>query len=133
MAAVQFRLIVTTSILLVAATVLSSSATIDSAVADLHSSTATMTGSSRKVEPELSMECWGAIFKVPSCVGDIAKVVMGDVGAIFGLGKPCCKAFLSLTDDCKIKVFQNLKFLPVIESFCAAITGGGPPAPPRSA
>ncbi|CAI0452294.1 unnamed protein product [Linum tenue] len=124
-----------TSILLVAAVVLSSSATIDSAVADLHSTTETtaaVSSTTKVVEPELSMGCWGAIFKVPSCVGDIAKVVMGDVGAIFGLGKPCCKAFLSLTDDCKIKVFQNLKFLPVIESFCAAITGGGG-SPPRSA
>ncbi|CAI0452340.1 unnamed protein product [Linum tenue] len=130
--AMQFRGIVT-SILSVAATVLSSSATIDSAVADdLHSAatTAAVSSTTKVVEPELSMGCWGAIFKVPSCVGDIAKVVMGDVGAIFGIGKPCCKAFLSLTDDCKIKVFQNLKFLPVIESFCAAITGGG--SPPRS-
>ncbi|CAN1355131.1 hypothetical protein LINPERPRIM_LOCUS43617 [Linum perenne] len=82
------------------------------------------------LRPELAAKCWLAIFEVPLCVFQIVDVFEG--GSIFKVGRACCHAFIDLTDECKIEVFQHSKLFPVIENFCVAIGGGGSdvPSPP---
>ncbi|CAI0452316.1 unnamed protein product [Linum tenue] len=68
---------------------------------------------------KLAWQCWVAIFEVPLCIFEIADVFEG--GSIFTVGKVCCHAFIDLTDDCKIEVFQHAKFFPVVEKFCSIL------------
>ncbi|CAN1355132.1 hypothetical protein LINPERPRIM_LOCUS43618 [Linum perenne] len=75
------------------------------------------------LRPKLAAKCWMAILEVPACVFEIVEVFEG--GSIFKLGRACCRAFLDLTDECKIEVFQHSKLFPGIENFCVAIGGGG--------
>ncbi|CAI0445746.1 unnamed protein product [Linum tenue] len=75
------------------------------------------------MEPKVAAKCWIAILEVPLCVFQIVKAFGG--GSVFSIGKACCHAFIDLTDDCKIEVFQKSEFFPAIEKFCAAIGGGG--------
>ncbi|CAL1404573.1 unnamed protein product [Linum trigynum] len=75
------------------------------------------------MEPKVAAKCWIAIIEVPLCVFQIVKAFDG--GSVFSIGKACCHAFIDLTDDCKIEVFQKSEFFPAIEKFCAAIGGGG--------
>ncbi|CAN0922886.1 hypothetical protein LINGRAHAP2_LOCUS33280 [Linum grandiflorum] len=82
---------------------------------------------------KLAAKCWLAIFEVPLCVFQIVEVFEG--GSIFKLTRSCCRAFIDLTDECKIEVFQHSKLFPVIDNFCVAIGGGGsdvPSPPPHS-
>ncbi|CAL1404565.1 unnamed protein product [Linum trigynum] len=119
------------SILLATTVVLaSSSATLESAA--VANSNATRQGATPPVqlprcrrgtmEPKVAAKCWIAIIEVPLCVFQILKAFEG--GSVFSIGKSCCHAFIDLTDDCKIEVFQKSEFFPAIEKFCAAIGGG---------
>ncbi|CAI0452314.1 unnamed protein product [Linum tenue] len=74
------------------------------------------------MEPKVAAKCWIAIIEVPLCVFQIVKAFEG--GSVFSIGKACCHAFIDLTDDCKIEVFQKSELFPAIEKFCAAIGGG---------
>ncbi|CAL1404563.1 unnamed protein product [Linum trigynum] len=117
------------SILLATTAVLASSATIQSAVTNTN---VTRPGATPPVplprcrrgtmEPKVAAKCWIAILEVPLCVFQIVKAFEG--GSVFSIGKACCHAFIDLTDDCKIEVFQKSEFFPAIEKFCAAIGGG---------
>ena len=83
-----------------------------------------------KLPTKLAAKCWLAIFEVPACVFEIAEAFEG--GSIFKLTRSCCRAFIDLTDDCKIEVFEHSKWFPVVDNFCVAIGGGGsdPHSPP---
>ncbi|CAN0922856.1 hypothetical protein LINGRAHAP2_LOCUS33261 [Linum grandiflorum] len=86
-----------------------------------------------KLSTKLAAKCWLAIFEVPQCVFEIVEVFEG--GSIFKLTRSCCRAFIDLTEECKIEVFQHSKLFPVIDNFCVAIGGGGsdvPSPPPHS-
>ncbi|CAL1404569.1 unnamed protein product [Linum trigynum] len=125
----------TTSILLVAILLSSSLATKSTeaaAAADTTNATAAATSTTtmmlrppgtvcrRGTMPtKLAWQCWVAIFEVPLCIFEIADVFEG--GSIFTVGKVCCHAFIDLTDDCKIEVFQHAKFFPVVEKFCSIL------------
>ncbi|CAL1404558.1 unnamed protein product [Linum trigynum] len=125
-------IMIVASILLATTAVLaSSSATLESAA--VANSNATRPGATPPVplprcrrgtmEPKVAAKCWIAILEVPLCVFQIVKAFEG--GSVFSIGKACCHAFIDLTDDCKIEVFQKSEFFPAIEKFCAAIGGGG--------
>ncbi|CAI0452339.1 unnamed protein product [Linum tenue] len=127
-------IMIVASILLATTTVLasSSSATVESAA--VANSNATSPGTPPPpvplprcrrgtMEPKVAAKCWIAILEVPLCVFQIVKAFEG--GSVFSIGKACCHAFIDLTDDCKIEVFQKSEFFPAIEKFCAAIGGDG--------
>ncbi|CAI0452293.1 unnamed protein product [Linum tenue] len=119
MKAASFLLLVAIALLL------SSLATTNGAVADnIESSPRATTCRRGELPTKLAMVCWKAIFEVPFCVFEIVKVYEG--GSVFDIGKPCCRAFVDLSDDCRIEVFQHSKFFPVIEGFCKAVIGAGP-------
>ncbi|CAN0900327.1 hypothetical protein LINGRAHAP2_LOCUS20778 [Linum grandiflorum] len=89
-----------------------------------------MPTNSERLEPQVAAGCWKEIYQVPNCVFNIIKAFIGK-GSIDDVGVPCCKAFLSLTGDCKVEIFQN-GMTPLIESFCTAIVSSSdsPPLPP---
>ncbi|CAI0452295.1 unnamed protein product [Linum tenue] len=125
----MIMIMIVASILLTTTVLASSAATVQSAVAN---SNATRPGATPPVplprcrrgtmEPKVAAKCWIAIIEVPLCVFQIVKAFEG--GSVFSIGKACCHAFVDLTDDCKIEVFQRSEFFPAIEKFCAAIGGG---------
>ncbi|CAN0915421.1 hypothetical protein LINGRAHAP2_LOCUS29120 [Linum grandiflorum] len=91
----------------------------------------TMPTNSERLEPKVAAGCWKEIYQVPNCVFNIIKAFIGK-GSIDDVGVPCCKAFLSLTGDCKVEIFQNGTITPLIENFCTAIVSSSdsPPLPP---
>ncbi|CAN1155619.1 hypothetical protein LINPERPRIM_LOCUS11507 [Linum perenne] len=81
-----------------------------------------MPSQSERLEPEVAAGCWKEIYQVPECVFNIINAFVSN-GSINDVGAPCCKAFLSLTGDCKVEIFQNSTILPLIQNFCTAIVG----------
>ncbi|CAN0858139.1 hypothetical protein LINGRAHAP2_LOCUS7094 [Linum grandiflorum] len=75
------------------------------------------------LRPELAATCWSAILEVPACVFEMIEVFEG--GSIFKLGRACCHAFLDLTEDCKIEVFQHSKLFAHTHKFCVSLIDGG--------
>ncbi|CAN0900246.1 hypothetical protein LINGRAHAP2_LOCUS20739 [Linum grandiflorum] len=92
-----------------------------------------MPTNSERLEPEVAAGCWKEIYQVPNCVFNLIKAFIGK-GSIDDVGVPCCKAFLSLTGDCKVEIFQNGTITPLIENFCTAIVSSNdsPPLTPST-
>ncbi|CAN0900326.1 hypothetical protein LINGRAHAP2_LOCUS20777 [Linum grandiflorum] len=89
-----------------------------------------MPTNSERLEPEVAAGCWKEIYQVPNCVFSLIKPFIGK-GSIDDLSVPCCKAFLSLTGDCKVEIFQNSTVTLLIETFCTTIVSSSdsPPLP----
>ncbi|CAI0452343.1 unnamed protein product [Linum tenue] len=73
---------------------------------------------------KMAANCWKAMFEVPICMFDIVKAYEG--GSVLDIGKPCCRAYVDLTDDCRLEVFQHAKHFKAMEGFCQAVIGAAP-------
>ncbi|CAI0389510.1 unnamed protein product [Linum tenue] len=89
--------------------------------------------SEERLQPEAAAGCWKEIYQIPNCLLSIIRSFLpgGGKGSSIetGVGVPCCKAFLSLTGDCQLEIFQNSSVIPLIEVFCNAVVGGDMPEP----
>ncbi|CAI0629162.1 unnamed protein product [Linum tenue] len=89
-------------------------------------------GRSERLQPEVAAGCWKEIYQIPNCLFSIIDAFISIGGSIevgVGVGVPCCAAFLSLTGDCQVEIFQNSSVITLIEVFCEAIVGSAPPEP----
>ncbi|CAL1359277.1 unnamed protein product [Linum trigynum] len=86
--------------------------------------------SEERLQPEVAAGCWKEIYQIPNCLLSIIRSFLpgGGKGSSIetGVGVPCCKAFLSLTGDCQVEIFQNSSVIPLIEVFCNAVVGSPP-------
>ncbi|CAN0909722.1 hypothetical protein LINGRAHAP2_LOCUS25923 [Linum grandiflorum] len=94
-------------------------------------SLAAMPAQSDRLNPEIEAGCWKEIYQVPQCVFHIIKALISN-SSIEELGVPCCRAFISLTGDCKVEIFKNSTTISTVETFCAVLVAGAdsPPLPP---
>ncbi|CAI0543009.1 unnamed protein product [Linum tenue] len=85
-------------------------------------------GRSERLQPEVAAGCWKEIYQIPNCLFSIIDAFISIGGSVeVGVGVPCCAAFLSLTGDCQVEIFQNSSVITLIEVFCEAIVGSAPP------
>ncbi|CAL1414547.1 unnamed protein product [Linum trigynum] len=85
-------------------------------------------GRAERLQPEVAAGCWKEIYEIPNCLFSIIDAFISIGGSIeVGVGVPCCAAFLSLTGDCQVEIFQNSSVITLIEVFCEAIVGSAPP------
>ncbi|CAN0909719.1 hypothetical protein LINGRAHAP2_LOCUS25923 [Linum grandiflorum] len=98
-------------------------------------SLAAMPAQSDRLNPEIEAGCWKEIYQVPQCVFHIIKALISnssieELGVHVGV--PCCRAFISLTGDCKVEIFKNSTTISTVETFCTAIVAAAdaPPLPP---
>ncbi|CAI0389627.1 unnamed protein product [Linum tenue] len=93
-------------------------------------SAAAIARSEERLQPEAAAGCWKEIYQIPNCLLSIIRSFLpgGGKGSSIenGVGVPCCKAFLSLTGDCQVEIFQNSSVIPLIEVFCNAVVGSPP-------
>ncbi|CAN0909716.1 hypothetical protein LINGRAHAP2_LOCUS25923 [Linum grandiflorum] len=94
-------------------------------------SVAGMPAQSERLNPEIAAGCWKEIYQVPQCVFHIIKALISN-SSIEDVGVPCCRAFISLTGDCKVEIFKNSTTISTVETFCTAIVAAAdaPPLPP---
>ncbi|CAI0389508.1 unnamed protein product [Linum tenue] len=84
-----------------------------------------------RLHPQWAAGCWNEICQVPDCLFSILKAFLPKTGGgspIDAVSVPCCSAFLTLTEDCQVEIFQNSSVITLIQTFCSAVVP--PPVAP---